>query len=107
MENLYKILELKEFENSKQLTILLSSKKHPFFKAHFENNEILAGFLQIDIVLNVLKQKVKKIKRAKFLSIIYPNDELKYFIEQKDSSNFKVIIKNKEEKKVSEFSYEI
>ena len=70
MKNLFKILEITDKESEKEITILLSNKNHPFFKAHFPNNEILAGFLQIDIVTNILKHNIKKIKKAKFLSII-------------------------------------
>ncbi len=107
MEDLYEILEFKSELETLEVAISLASKEHPFFKAHFKDNEILAGFLQIDILLDILKQKAKKIKRAKFLEPIYPNNSIKYFVEQKNSSTFRVVIKNKKEKKVSEFSYEV
>lgn len=87
--------------------VTLSSKKHPFFQAHFPNNEILAGFLQIDIVADILKHKIKKITKAKFLSIIYPDETIKYLISSKDGVAYRVIIKDMQDKKVSEFSYEV
>ena len=77
-----------------KLTILLTNKSHPFFKAHFPKNEILAGFLQIDIIADVLKHSVKKINKAKFLSIIKPDDIIKYCISSKDNISYKIIIKN-------------
>ncbi|PRM96375.1 hypothetical protein [Aliarcobacter cryaerophilus] len=107
MKNLFKILEITKKENEKEITVLLTNKTHPFFKAHFPNNEILAGFLQIDIVADILKHNIKKINKAKFLSIIKPDDIVKYCISSKDNASYKIIIKNKENKKISEFSYEI
>ncbi|PRM88230.1 hypothetical protein CJ671_09305 [Aliarcobacter cryaerophilus] len=107
MKNLFTILEITKKENEKEITVLLTNKTHPFFKAHFPNNEILAGFLQIDIVADILKHNIKKINKAKFLSIIKPDDIVKYCISSKDNTSYKIIIKNKENKKISEFSYEI
>ena len=107
MKNLFKILEITKKESEKEITILLTNKSHPFFKAHFPKNEILAGFLQIDIIADVLKHSVKKINKAKFLSIIKPDDIIKYCISSKDNIAYKIIIKNKENKKNSECSYEI
>lgn len=107
MKNLFTILEITKKENEKEITVLLTNKTHPFFKAHFPNNEILAGFLQIDIVADILKHNIKKINKAKFLSIIKPDDIVKYCISSKDNASYKIIIKNKENKKISEFSYEI
>lgn len=108
MENLFKILDSKEKErHNKEFIVFLADKEHPFFQSHFPNNEILAGFLQIDIIANILKHNIKKIKKAKFLSIIKPNDIIKYNINSKDNISFKIIINNKEEKKVGEFIYEI
>ena len=107
MKNLFTILEITKKENEKEITVLLTNKTHPFFKAHFPNSEILAGFLQIDIVADILKHNIKKINKAKFLSIIKPDDIVKYCISSKDNASYKIIIKNKENKKISEFSYEI
>ena len=59
------------------------------------------------IPIYVLKHSVKKINKAKFLSIIKPDDIIKYCISSKDNISYKIIIKNKENKKISEFSYEI
>lgn len=107
LENLFKVLENKVGNSHRIVKVVLDSKTHPLFQAHFPNNEILAGFLQIDIIANILKHKIKKIKKAKFLSIIYPNDIIEYCIETKNYSNYKIVIKNQVNKKVSEFSYEI
>ncbi len=107
MKNLFKILESKEEESNRVFTIVLANKNHLFFKAHFPNNEILAGFLQIDIIATILKHKIRKIKKAKFLSIILPNDLIKYSVSSKDDISYKIIIQNSENKKVGEFSYEI
>ncbi len=107
MDSLFSILENKKEVNYKIITISLADKNHPLFKAHFPNNEILAGFLQIDIIATILEHRIKKIKKSKFISIVKPNDIIKYYIESKDGISYKVIIKNKEDKKISEFSYEI
>lgn len=107
MKNLFKILEIKKDNNSNEFTIELSGKDHPIFKAHFPNNQILPGFIQIDIISNILEHKIKKIKKAKFLSIIKPNNKIKYFVSTKDEVEYKIILRNLENSKLSEFSYEI
>ena len=107
LENLFKVLEKKEENGNTVFTILLADKDHALLKSHFPNNEILAGFLQIDIIASLLNHNIKMIKKAKFISIIYPNETIKYYVSSKDNISYKVIIKNIEDKKISEFSYEI
>lgn len=85
--------------------IKLSTKNHPVFKAHFPENSILPGFLQIDIISSLLKHKIISIKKAKFISLIFPEDIIKYNITSKDNKIFKIII-IKEDKKISEVIYE-
>lgn len=106
LEKLFKILNIKKDEIFDEYIIELSHKEHPFFKAHFPKNEILAAFLQIDIIANILKHKIKKIEKAKFLSIIKPNEIIKYYIYKQDTKKYKVVIKNLDNKKISEFVYE-
>ena len=98
---LYKILSTSEDKS----IIQLSSKNHPVFKAHFPDNEILPGFLQIDIIADILKHKIISIKKAKFLSLIFPEDIIEYNISTNDNKKYKIIIK-KCDKKISEIIYE-
>lgn len=107
LDKLFKIYDIKEENSHNVISVVLTDKSHVFFQAHFPENEILAGFLQVDIIANILNHKIKKIKKAKFLSIIYPKDKINYFIETKENSTYKIVIKNEENKKLSEFSYEI
>jgi 3-hydroxymyristoyl/3-hydroxydecanoyl-(acyl carrier protein) dehydratase len=107
LENLFKILDFNDKESEKEILILLSNKEHILFKSHFPNNEILAGFLQIDIIANILNHQIKKIKKAKFISVIKPNDKLIYFVNSKDNILHNIVIKNLSKNKISEFSYEI
>lgn len=107
MRNLFKILKIKKCNESNEYVIELTNKEHPIFKAHFPNNEILPAFIQVDIIANILKHKIKKIQKAKFLSIIKPNDKIKYCISTKDNICYKIIIKNLLNNKISEFTYEI
>lgn len=97
--DLFKIIK----SNENQLfQIKLSDKNHPVFKAHFPKNPILPGFIQIDISQYLFKLDIKKIKKAKFLQIIKPNEILDIELQKEK----KKIILFRDEKKVSEFIYE-
>jgi len=99
--NLYTIL----LSDENIVKIQLTNKEHPIFKAHFPNNPILPGFLQIDIIAEILCDKLKKINRCKFIAHILPNDIIDYQITVKDTNKKQIkIIKNN--KKISEFTYE-
>lgn len=98
---LYEVLS----KNENSCTIKLSAKNHPVFKAHFPDNEILPGFLQIDIIAEIFNHQIISIKKAKFISLILPNDIIEYNITSSSNNKFKIII-NKCDKKVSEIVYE-
>lgn len=102
LKNLFEVLEKSE----NYYKVKLASKNHPIFKAHFPQNEILPGFIQIDIISNILNHKIIAISKAKFLSIIKPEDIIEYHITCIKESKYKIIIK-KENKKISEIIYEI
>lgn len=95
-----------EEKSDHSYVLTLANKSHPVFKAHFLGNEILAGFLQIDIISLLMCHKITLIKKAKFLEVIRPEDVLKLNITSKDNIKYKVII-YKENKKMSEIIYEI
>lgn len=101
LENLFEILEKSE----NYYKIQLATKEHPVFKAHFPQNEILPGFMQIDIIANILNHKISSISKAKFLSIIKPKDIIEYYVTSMSETKYKIIIKN-ENKKISEIIYE-
>ncbi|WP_419678090.1 hypothetical protein ACN2EN_01545 [Aliarcobacter lanthieri] len=103
LKNLFKILET----NKNEFIIKLSNKNHPIFKAHFPENEILPAYIQIDIIANILEHKIKRIQKAKFLSIIKPNDKVKYCIHSNDNNSYRIIIKGLLNNKISEFTYDI
>lgn len=100
--DLFKILKNEE----NYYLLQLASKEHQVFKAHFKNNEILPGFLQIDIIEKLCSHKIVSIIKTKFISILKPDDIISYNISSKDQKKFKVIIK-KDTSKVSEIIYEI
>jgi 3-hydroxyacyl-[acyl-carrier-protein] dehydratase len=101
-EHLFEILE----ESTKNFKIKLAGKDHPVFKAHFPNNEILPGFIQIEIIMYLLNHKIVTILKAKFFSIIKPEDIIEYYVTSINESKYKIIIKS-ENKKISEIVYEI
>lgn len=105
MELLKDLFTVKE-KSDYTYILSLASKNHPVFKAHFLGNEMLAGFLQIDIISLLMCHKIISIKKAKFLSLIKPEDVLEFRITSKDNIKYKVII-YKENKKMSEILYEI
>ena len=102
LNSLFRIL--KKDEN--HFVIQLAPKEHTVFKAHFPQNEILPGFIQIDIISSLMNHKIISIKKAKFISLVKPNDIISFDVSTKDNIKYKVIIK-KDEKKVSEIIYEI
>ncbi|MFA6760731.1 MAG: 3-hydroxyacyl-ACP dehydratase [Sulfuricurvum sp.] len=104
MQTVFSLIDKREDINEYSYNILLADKTHPLFVAHFE---VLAGFLQIEIVTHLLKHDIKKIIKAKFLSLIKPEDRVSIQVSSKDGIRYKAIIKDFEEQKVSELIYEI
>ena len=100
-KNLYTILS----STPDCVKIQLSKEDHPIFKAHFPNNPILPGFLQIDIISEILEDTITTINKSKFISHISPQDIIEYKIITK-SENKKIITIIKDTKKISEFTYE-
>jgi len=87
------------------IQIQLSKEDHPIFKAHFPNNPILPGFLQIDIISEILEDKITTINKSKFISHVCPNDIIEYQIINKTEDK-KIITIIKDTIKISEFTYE-
>jgi len=67
-------------KNDEQVEITLSNAEHPVFKAHFEGMPLLPGFLQIDIIAEILKKEIDTITSAKFVQKILPEEKLTYII---------------------------
>ena len=100
LNSLYTILE----SNFNQIIVKLGNKEHPVFKAHFPEQPILPGFLQIDIISEILNDEILQIKYGKFIAHIYPDDEIIYNVKIKDRQ--KTIMVQRESKKISEIRYE-
>jgi len=75
-QDLYEVIA----QNENEVTILLSDETHPIFKAHFENMPLLPGFLQVDIVAEVLGKEIDAITSAKFMKKVLPLERLVYTI---------------------------
>ncbi|WP_428026898.1 3-hydroxyacyl-ACP dehydratase [Arcobacter sp.] len=101
LKNLFEVIEKSE----NYCKVKLARKEHPVFKAHFPKNEILPGFMQIDIIAHILNHKVMAISKVKFLSIIKPEDIIEYHVTSIKESRYKILIKNGNQK-VSEIIYE-
>ena len=71
-ESLYTILA----NNKDSFLIVLSDETHPVFKAHFESNPILPGFLQIDMISEMFGLEITEIKKAKYFEIVRPLEKL-------------------------------
>jgi len=80
-----------EFKDDTKAIIKLSDRNHPVFKAHFPTKPILPGFINFDIVSELFDLDINKIKKAKFIKIIEPNQTLTY---EKNGNNFKVFCEN-------------
>jgi len=72
--------------------------------AHFPQYPLLPGFTLIDILADVLNDEIVYIKYAKFIGHIFPKDILECHIKKSDTKRMIKVFKNN--KKVSEISYE-
>jgi 3-hydroxyacyl-[acyl-carrier-protein] dehydratase len=59
-----------------EVLVTLADSSHPIFKAHFEGNPLLPGFMQVDIAAEILGITTTGITRSKFMEPLLPNDEL-------------------------------
>ncbi len=75
-KGLYNILSTSE----ESVTIKLSDASHRIFKAHFEGMPLLPGFLQIDIIAEILGKEIDAITSAKFVEKVLPDETLTYSI---------------------------
>lgn len=71
LSNIYEIIEK---ESDVFYKIKLATKDHEIFKAHFPDNPILPGFVQIDICSELFDLNLRKIKKVKFINILMPED---------------------------------
>ena len=67
-------------QSDERVEIELTDASHPIFKAHFEEMPLLPGFLQIDIVAEILGKEIDAITSAKFVQKILPDERLTYTI---------------------------
>jgi 3-hydroxymyristoyl/3-hydroxydecanoyl-(acyl carrier protein) dehydratase len=59
-------------------TVRLSDKEHPVFRAHFPDQPILPGFIHLEIISKLFGQKIRKIKKAKFIKYVQPESVITY-----------------------------
>ncbi len=83
-DNLYNI----EYKDNDRVVITLSDENHAIFKAHFPDQPILPGFINLEIISEVFDIKITKIKKAKFLQTVLPKQTLIY---EKNSNKIKVM----------------
>ncbi|MEA1914305.1 MAG: 3-hydroxyacyl-ACP dehydratase [Campylobacterota bacterium] len=102
LDNLYKAVVDQKENTTYNIEVTFANKEHPIFQAHFPNNPLLAGFLHMDILANILSKKIVKVDKAKFIQPILPNDTVTFYV-QKDQNSLKTVIKN-ERCKYSEFT---
>ncbi|MEA3456006.1 MAG: 3-hydroxyacyl-ACP dehydratase [Campylobacterota bacterium] len=100
LENLYSIIE----QDEKEVKVKLARGNHPIFKAHFPENPILPGFIQIEMIAEILNDDIAAIGYSKFLSHILPGDTIVYIVYKEDKKRRIKIFR--ESKKVSEMTYE-
>jgi 3-hydroxyacyl-[acyl-carrier-protein] dehydratase len=73
---LYRIIDKSE----ERVEIELSDASHPVFKAHFEGMPLLPGFLQMDIIAEILGEEIDEVTSAKFVHKVLPNERLHYAV---------------------------
>ncbi|MEA1893336.1 MAG: hypothetical protein U9N33_11600 [Campylobacterota bacterium] len=80
-------------KDENEATVELSDENHPLFKAHFPTMPVLPGFVHFEIVSELFDIEITKIKKAKFLKTVLPNQTLVY---QRDHNKFKVFCQDQE-----------
>jgi len=78
MEGLYRVVS----RQRGHVVVELSDASHPLFKAHFENNPLLPGFIQLDIIAEIEHKTIDAIQSAKFMKTILPGNRLVYELEE-------------------------
>ena len=89
-DNLYSIIH----KDDSTCNIILSDKNHPVFKAHFEGNPLLPGFLQIDILASIYSKIVDEIVSVKFMEPILPQTNLSYSLKINDKNVVNIELKD-------------
>lgn len=97
LDKLYKVIS----KSANICTIELADTNHQVFLAHFPNNPILPGFLIIDIYEELFERKVFKIKKAKFISSVAPQERISFVVQNRADSS-KIVVENLEKKKIAE-----
>ena len=92
-----------EEQSEHALVIQLSTQEHPIFQAHFPSFPILPGFALIDIVAECLNDVIIRLKSAKFMAHIQPEDRL--FLTVKNANKERTIQVFNNKVKVSEIRY--
>jgi 3-hydroxyacyl-[acyl-carrier-protein] dehydratase len=101
---LIRALYTSSVQDNGNIVLQLSAKIHPLFEAHFPDKPILPGFALIDILAEVLHDKIVMIHKSKFIRNIFPNDILECEVSIKAKKRIIKVFRNKE--KVSEVVYE-
>jgi 3-hydroxyacyl-[acyl-carrier-protein] dehydratase len=97
-DGLYRIIK----KGEEAVEIELSGASHPVFRAHFEGMPLLPGFLQIDIIAEILDKEIDEITSAKFVSKVLPEESLLYTIAP-TKSGVRIKVSNRNEKLCGDF----
>lgn len=89
LDGLYEVVE----RTSSEASVLLSDENHPVFKAHFENNPILPGFVHLEIIADIFDVEITGVKKAKFNNLVRPLQTLLYV---RDGQKIKVTSASKD-----------
>jgi 3-hydroxyacyl-[acyl-carrier-protein] dehydratase len=89
-----------------EVVVKLADRDHPVFQAHFPTKPILPGFLQIEIIADILGDKVAQINYGKFRQHILPEDVITYRMHTR-ADGYKKITLYRDHEKVSEIRYAV
>ncbi len=105
MESIYSVIKQQNDKGAAAITINLAQSSHPVFQAHFPGNPLLPGYMQIDILAEILQKRVVSIDKAKFHHPLFPDDRVTFELLFEAE---KVRVKSyKDETKCSEFTLEL
>ncbi len=95
-DDIYTVVE----HSDNKVIVELADELHPVFKAHFPQNPILPGYMQIDIIVSILDAELEQIVGAKFMKIVHPKEQITYHISYKNTQT-RVEVMDQDDQKIS------
>jgi 3-hydroxyacyl-[acyl-carrier-protein] dehydratase len=81
INDFFKIKDIKEQENGQPIYTIVVNENHFIYKAHFPNNPITPGVCMVQMIEEIMKERLNrdiylsKINNIKFLNVLIPQKD--------------------------------